>query len=62
LSFYRKLLNLTIQKLAKNNVSIVKDIEPETVSRYLEDENPRPWIVEFSGGKEFIMLLQLAVE
>ena len=37
----------------------IKDIESEIVDQYLNDENPRSWIVGFSGGKDSTMLLQL---
>lgn len=37
----------------------IKDIEAEIVDQYLNDENPRSWIVGFSGGKDSTMLLQL---
>lgn len=35
------------------------DIESEITSQYLDDDNPRPWIVGFSGGKDSTMLLQM---
>jgi DNA sulfur modification protein DndC len=31
----------------------------EIVDQYLTDDNPRPWILGFSGGKDSTMLLQL---
>ncbi len=34
-------------------------IQQEITDQYLNDENPRPWIVGFSGGKDSTMLLQL---
>ncbi|MEQ8240296.1 MAG: hypothetical protein RIA69_13850 [Cyclobacteriaceae bacterium] len=35
-------------------------IESEITSRYLYDENlERPWMIDFSGGKDSILLLQL---
>ena len=34
-------------------------IESEIIDQYLHDDNPRPWIVGFSGGKDSTMLLQL---
>lgn len=34
-------------------------IGQEIIDQYLNDENPRPWIVAFSGGKDSTMLLQL---
>lgn len=36
-----------------------KDIIKEIKDQYLFDENKRPWIVGFSGGKDSTMLLQL---
>lgn len=37
----------------------IKWIESEIESQYLYDDNPRPWIIGFSGGKDSTMLLQL---
>lgn len=37
----------------------IKFIESEIEDQYLNDENPRPWIVGFSGGKDSTMLLQV---
>jgi DNA sulfur modification protein DndC len=34
-------------------------IEAEIQDQYLHDDNPRPWIIGFSGGKDSTMLLQL---
>jgi DNA sulfur modification protein DndC len=34
-------------------------LESEILDQYLNDENPRPWIIGFSGGKDSTMLLQL---
>ena len=34
-------------------------IEAEITDQYLHDENPRPWIIGFSGGKDSTMLLQV---
>ncbi|WP_332369054.1 hypothetical protein [Spirosoma telluris] len=34
-------------------------IEAEITDQYLYDENPRPWIIGFSGGKDSTMLLQV---
>ncbi len=34
-------------------------IEDEVLDQYLYDENPRPWIIGFSGGKDSTMLLQV---
>lgn len=36
-----------------------KQIQEEIADQYLYDDNPRPWIVGFSGGKDSTMLLQL---
>ena len=36
-----------------------KEIIAEIEDQYLNDENPRPWIVGFSGGKDSTLLLQL---
>ncbi len=32
-------------------------IEQEIIDQYLYDDNPRPWIIGFSGGKDSTMLL-----
>lgn len=37
----------------------IKHIEGEIIDQYLHDDNPRPWIIGFSGGKDSTMLLQL---
>ncbi len=34
-------------------------VEEEIIDQYLYDDNPRPWIIGFSGGKDSTMLLQL---
>lgn len=34
-------------------------IEDEITDQYLYDENPRPWIIGFSGGKDSTLLLQV---
>lgn len=34
-------------------------LQEEIVDQYINDENPRPWIIGFSGGKDSTMLLQL---
>lgn len=34
-------------------------IEDEITDQYLNDSNPRPWIIAFSGGKDSTTLLQL---
>lgn len=39
--------------------SIFKNIEAEIADQYLNDENPRSWIIGFSGGKDSTLLLQL---
>lgn len=36
-----------------------KEIIEEIQEQYLEDDNKRPWIIGFSGGKDSTMLLQL---
>lgn len=38
---------------------VIPFIEEEIIDQYLYDENPRPWILGFSGGKDSTMLLQL---
>ena len=40
-------------------MSIIPFIEEEIIDQYLYDENPRPWIIGFSGGKDSTMLLQM---
>lgn len=37
----------------------VKFLLEEITDQYLNDDNPRPWILGFSGGKDSTMLLQL---
>jgi DNA sulfur modification protein DndC len=37
----------------------IKEIEAEIIDQYINDENPRPWIIGFSGGKDSTMLLQV---
>jgi DNA sulfur modification protein DndC len=37
----------------------IKWIISEIEDQYLSDENPRPWIIGFSGGKDSTMLLQV---
>jgi len=39
--------------------SIIKNIKEEIIDQYVNDPNPRPWIIGFSGGKDSTMLLQL---
>lgn len=34
-------------------------LENEIIDQYLYDENPRPWIIGFSGGKDSTMLLKV---
>lgn len=38
---------------------LIPFIEEEIIDQYLYDDNPRPWIIGFSGGKDSTMLLQL---
>jgi DNA sulfur modification protein DndC len=38
---------------------LIPFIEQEIIDQYLTDDNPRPWIIGFSGGKDSTMLLQL---
>jgi DNA sulfur modification protein DndC len=38
---------------------LIPFIEQEIIDQYLMDDNPRPWIIGFSGGKDSTMLLQL---
>ena len=38
---------------------IWSQIEKEIIDQYLNDENPRPWIIAFSGGKDSTTVLQL---
>jgi len=37
----------------------LKYLQEEIIDQYLNDDNPRHWIVGFSGGKDSTMLLQL---
>jgi len=39
--------------------NIFKEIEAEIADQYLHDDNPRSWIIGFSGGKDSTTLLQL---
>jgi DNA sulfur modification protein DndC len=50
-----------ILSLADINAMSIKIpfIEAEITDQYLYDENPRPWIIGFSGGKDSTMLLQV---
>lgn len=34
-------------------------IEQEILDQYLIDDNNRPWVIGFSGGKDSTLLLQL---
>jgi len=36
-----------------------KELQEEIIDQYISDDNPRPWIVGFSGGKDSTLLLQL---
>jgi len=37
----------------------IVDIENEILDQYVNDENLRPWVIAFSGGKDSTTLLQL---
>ena len=37
----------------------ITHLENEIIDQYLYDDNPRPWIIGFSGGKDSTLLLQL---
>lgn len=37
----------------------IKQLEEDILAQYLEEDNNRPWIIGFSGGKDSTMLLQL---
>jgi DNA sulfur modification protein DndC len=39
--------------------SYIQEIEEELIDQYVNDDNPRPWIIGFSGGKDSTMLLQV---
>jgi len=39
--------------------SYIQEIEEELIDQYINDDNPRPWIIGFSGGKDSTMLLQV---
>lgn len=41
------------------NLLQIKHIEAEIADQFLSDDNHRPWIIGFSGGKDSTMLLQL---
>ncbi len=38
---------------------IIPFIEQEILDQYLIDDNNRPWVIGFSGGKDSTLLLQL---
>ena len=40
-------------------IDYLKHIEAEIIDQFMEDDNNRPWIIGFSGGKDSTMLLQL---
>lgn len=37
----------------------IKNIEDAILDQYVNDDNPRPWIIAFSGGKDSTTVLQL---
>ena len=37
----------------------IKHIQAEIIDQFLQEDNNRPWIIGFSGGKDSTMLLQL---
>jgi DNA sulfur modification protein DndC len=37
----------------------LKYLQAEVLDQYMADDNNRPWIIGFSGGKDSTMLLQL---
>ena len=37
----------------------IENIENEILDQYVNDDNPRPWIIAFSGGKDSTTVLQL---
>lgn len=37
----------------------IKHVEAEIIDQFLQDDNNRPWIIGYSGGKDSTMLLQL---
>ena len=39
--------------------SYIQEIENELIDHYVNDDNPRPWIIGFSGSKDSTMLLQV---
>ena len=40
-------------------IDYIKHVEAEIIDQFMEDDNNRPWIIGFSGGKDSTMLLQL---
>jgi len=40
----------------------IADIQKEILDQYVNDENHRPWVIAFSGGKDSTVLLQLIEE
>ena len=36
----------------------IENIENEILDQYVNDDNPRPWIIAFSGGKDSTTVLQ----
>lgn len=50
--------SLILEKIARMSFN-PKDYLEEIRDQYLNDDNPRPWIVGFSGGKDSTLLLQL---
>jgi DNA sulfur modification protein DndC len=40
-------------------VDKIRYIEAEIIDQFLIDDDNRPWIIGFSGGKDSTMLLQL---
>ena len=37
----------------------IENIENAILDQYVNDDNPRPWIIAFSGGKDSTTVLQL---
>jgi DNA sulfur modification protein DndC len=40
-------------------LEIIRYLESEIIDQFLIDDNNRPWIIGFSGGKDSTMLLQI---
>jgi DNA sulfur modification protein DndC len=40
-------------------IDYIRHIEAEIIDQFMQEDNNRPWIVGFSGGKDSTMLLQL---